>query len=154
MTAAQIATAMMRAAATRLSGDSNSWAGSLAPDNSCLSVRGPRGFMTRRRRLMTRAFLFQVGLERFDQFFGTPGTAGVGFMRGVDHVMAYVTLENLGHQALHGAARGSHQMQHLGAALFLIQCAFERINLSADASDAVEQAGFFANRMGHEQLHK
>src|SRR5215471_20235852 len=89
----------------------------------------------------------QIGLDRLDQLFRAALTLGA--LRGLDDVKPNMVLDHLGHQAVDGAARGDDQMQHRGAALFLLQGPLDRLDLAGDAPNAIEQLLLFLNRMAH-----
>jgi hypothetical protein len=58
-------------------------------------------------------------------------------------------LHDLRHQPIDGAAGTGDELQHVGTANFLIERPFDRFDLSANASHAIEQFGFLANGMAH-----
>ena len=72
--------------------------------------------------------LLQVSLHRLDQLIGAAAALGV-FDR-IDDVEADMVLDHLGHQARQRAARGDDQMQYGGAALFVLERAFDRFDLA------------------------
>jgi len=81
-------------------------------------------------------------LNDIDQFFGASG-ARAALVIGIDDVHPDVILDYFSHQAVHCAARGNDQMQDVGASLFMLDRALERLDLAEDAADPVEELGFF-----------
>jgi hypothetical protein len=77
----------------------------------------------------------EIGLHRFDQFFGAAAAFGVA--HGIDDVKPNMVLDNFGHETAHGAARRDDQMQHRGAALFLFERALDSFDLAAHAPGPV-----------------
>ena len=65
------------------------------------------------------------------------------------NMMADMILEHLGHEAVHGAARGGDGVENVGAFLAALQCAFDGFDLPANAANPFEQLFLVANRMGH-----
>jgi hypothetical protein len=79
----------------------------------------------------------------FDRLLGTRGTVVVGIVCRIGNVKANVVLHDLGHEAVHGTARGSDEVHDLSAASLTFERAFDGFHLAADAADAVQQLGFF-----------
>jgi hypothetical protein len=84
----------------------------------------------------------QVRLNNLDQFFRAPGTGAALTIR-IDHMHPDMVLNDLGHQAVHCAARSDDQMKNVGAALFFLDRALERFDLTANAPHSVQKLGFF-----------
>ena len=83
--------------------------------------------------------------ERFS--FGTARAFGV--LRRIDDMQPDVILDHLGHQAVHGAARGDDQVQDGGAAFLVLERAFDRLDLAAHAPDPIKQFELLAFGVGH-----
>src|SRR5579885_788635 len=64
-------------------------------------------------------------------------------------MLADMVGDYLGHQAVHRAARGDHQVQHLGAALFSLQRALDRLDLAAYPPHPRHQPGLLTDRVAH-----
>jgi hypothetical protein len=99
------------------------------------------------RGIMDAVNLLQVGAHYVDQFFS--GLRALGLMARLDQVRANVILDHLGHQSVDGAAGAGDELQHVGAADLLVERPFDGFDLSANAPDAIEQLGFFTNRVTH-----
>jgi hypothetical protein len=84
-------------------------------------------------------------LHGFDQLLRTsPALAVLG---GIDHVQANVVFDYFGHEAVDAATRRDNQVQDGSATLFTRNGALERFDLAAHAPDAMEELGFFRDRM-------
>src|SRR5712692_10703941 len=83
----------------------------------------------------------QVRLNTLDQFFSASGTGAALTIR-IDNMHPDMVLNNLGHQAVHCAARRDDQMKNVGATLFLLDRALERFDLTANAPHSVQKLGF------------
>jgi len=86
----------------------------------------------------------QVRLNNLDQLFSAPGTGAALTIR-IDHMHPDMVLNDLGHQAVHCAARSDNQMKNVGAALFFLDRALERFDLTANAPHPVQKLGFLFN---------
>jgi hypothetical protein len=64
-------------------------------------------------------------------------------------VIAYVPLDDLRHQTVHGAARGGNEAEHIAALGFAVQGASEGLDLSANAGYPMDQSLLSANRVRH-----
>ena len=93
--------------------------------------------------------LLQVGVKNFDQFFCAHCPVAVWVVCRIADMKADVILHDLGHEAVHRAARGSDEVHDLGAAPFTRERALQGLDLTANAAHAVQQLGFFLNRMCH-----
>jgi hypothetical protein len=60
-----------------------------------------------------------------------------------------MVLNDLGHQAVHCAARRNDQVKNLGTALFFLDRSLKRFDLTANASHPVQQLGFLFDGMRH-----
>jgi hypothetical protein len=93
--------------------------------------------------------LSQVGMNDLDQLLGPLGAVAVGIACRVGDMEPDVVLHDLRHEAVHGAACGRYEMHDLGATSFTLERALDRLDLAADTPDAIQQLGFFANRVRH-----
>lgn len=78
-------------------------------------------------------------MDDLDQFLGGPGARIVAVRLGIKDMLADMTLDDLGNQPIEGTAARGRLLQHGCAADLLLQRSFHRIELSADASDPIEQ---------------
>jgi hypothetical protein len=67
----------------------------------------------------------QLGAHDFDQFFGPLSAFPIGIIRRIGDVEADVILHDLGHEAVHGAACGSHEVHDFGAAFLPLERTFD-----------------------------
>jgi len=58
-----------------------------------------------------------------------------------------VVRDDLGHQAVHRAARRNYQLEDLGTTLFLLERAFDRLDLASYPPHPRQQPLFFFNRV-------
>ena len=72
-----------------------------------------------------------------------------GAAAGIDNVHAYMILKYLQHKSIHGASGGGNELQDIRAAAFLLEGAFDRLDLPADSPHPIEKFGLLASRMGH-----
>jgi hypothetical protein len=85
-------------------------------------------------------------LDNLDQFLRAPGTGAALTIR-IDHMHPDMVLNDLGHQAVHCAARRYDQVKHVGTALFFLDRALKRFDLTANAPHPVQELGFLFNGM-------
>src|SRR3569832_1740285 len=93
----------------------------------------------------------QIGPNYIDQVGRTLGLVGVLLAGGVDDVMADVVFQQLGGEAVDGAAHRGHQHQHVGAAELGFQRALDRLDLSLDAPDPADQLRFVLDGVRHDR---
>jgi len=67
----------------------------------------------------------------------------------IDNMFPDVILDDLCHEAVHCAARSDDEMKDIGAALFFLDRAFERLHLAENPSHSVQKLGFLFDRMSH-----
>ena len=91
--------------------------------------------------------LFQVGLNDFDQLLGAFGPLLVALTRWIHYVQPDVVRDDLGHQAVHRAARRNYKLKDLGATLFLVERAFNRLDLTSYPPYPRQQFLFLFNRV-------
>jgi hypothetical protein len=60
-------------------------------------------------------------------------------------VRADVVFHHLCHEAIHGAARGGDELQHLGALDLSLQSTLDRLNLAAQAAHAIEELALLSD---------
>lgn len=60
-----------------------------------------------------------------------------------------VVLDDLRDQAVYRSARRDHNVQHLAATLFFFECPLHRFDLTADASNPVQEFCLLADRVRH-----
>ena len=82
---------------------------------------------------------FEVRPEDIDQLLGRRDVLGVGLLLGIEHVLADVAFQDLDDQAVHRAARGRDQLQHVGTILLPVQGALHGFDLTPDAPDPPDQ---------------
>jgi hypothetical protein len=86
--------------------------------------------------------LFQVRTDDVDQVVS--GLPLLGLRPGAaECVIADVACEHLGHEAVHGAARGGDQAQHVAALRFVVERACERVDLTANPCNAMRKFFFW-----------
>jgi hypothetical protein len=61
----------------------------------------------------------------------------------------YVILYDFAQQAIHRSATARNTLQHIGATDFLLQRTLNGLDLTSNASDPVQQLGFFTDRVTH-----
>jgi hypothetical protein len=81
----------------------------------------------------------QEGVDDPDQLLGGPGARIVPRRLRVDDVLADMAFDDLGDEAVEGAAAGGRLLQHGRAAGLLLERALDGIELAADPPDPVEQ---------------
>jgi hypothetical protein len=69
---------------------------------------------------------------------GCPGKMGL-----------YMILYDFAQQAIHGSATARNTLQHIGATDFLFQRALNGLDLTANATDPVQQLGFLTDCVTH-----
>ena len=87
-------------------------------------------------------------MNDIDQFLGALGARTALVVR-IDDVHPNVILDDLSHQAVHCAAGSDDEMKDVGASLFLLDRALERLDLTEDAAHSVQQLGFFFDSVSH-----
>ena len=95
--------------------------------------------------MLTR--LFQVGLNNFDQLLSAFGPLRVVLTRRIHYVQPDVVRDDLGHQAVHRAARRNDKLKDLGTALFLVERAFNCLDLTSYSPHPRQQLLFLFNCM-------
>ena len=78
-------------------------------------------------------------MDDANQFLGGLPARVVVIGGGVDQVFADVVLDDLGDEAVHGAAAGCRLLEHERALLVVDARPFDRGDLSADAFEAIEK---------------
>src|SRR5262249_42602904 len=91
----------------------------------------------------------QIRVDDLDQLLGGAVARVVGRRLRIDEVLVNVVLDDLGDEPVEGASTGRRLLQHGGAARLLLERALDRIDLAADAPDAVAQLLLLALRIGH-----
>ena len=114
-----------------------------------VAVKGRRGAAV----VLIMAASLQIGADDFEQLLGRVGVQRPGMLLGIDEMRPHVILDHLGHQTGHGAARAGDQMHDLFAAGLAVERALDGLDLAPDAAHARQQLVFFADGMGHADLH-
>jgi hypothetical protein len=70
----------------------------------------------------------------------------------VAEVLFDVILQHNGKQSIHGAAAARDSLYDIGALHFGFKCALDRLDLSTNAANPVQQLGFFTSGMAHSFL--
>jgi hypothetical protein len=83
----------------------------------------------------------EVGADNVDQGGDALRLVRVPLTRGIDDVVADMIFERRRREPVHGAPHRCHDHQHVGAAEFGFESAFDRLDLFLDASDAAEKLG-------------
>jgi len=71
----------------------------------------------------------------------------------IENVKPDVPLDHFGHQSVHCAAARGDIVEHIGAFRFLFQRAIDRLDLTADAADAIQEFFLLFDCVGH-KLYK
>lgn len=77
--------------------------------------------------------LFYVSLQCRNQLIGTAAPGHRRMPRVVEQVLENVSLDHLGHQAVGRTTRGDDDVQDFRAVVFFSQCAFDRVDPTAQA---------------------
>jgi len=88
----------------------------------------------------------QIGPDDFNQLLGGRAPAPAC---PAERMVPDVSLHHFGHEAIHGAAAGRDQPQHVTTLVLLRQCAFECFDLPANPVHAVEEFCLIADRVSH-----
>jgi len=88
--------------------------------------------------------LLEVGAHDIDELGGA-FVALVLRERVIYDVQSDVILDHLRHQAVDCPADAGDQLQHVGAALFLLQGSFDSLHLAANAAHTIEQFQLLAS---------
>src|SRR5271169_4512619 len=100
-------------------------------------------------RLSRVAVLFQVRTDDVDEVLG--GLPLLGFRPGAaERVIPDMTFDHLRHQAVHRAAGGGNEPQHVATFRLALERARERLDLPADTGDAMRELLLLANGVGHD----
>jgi hypothetical protein len=91
----------------------------------------------------------QVHAHHVDQLVSALSPS-IGVQRRISHMQSNVVSENLAHQAIHGAAHRSDELEDIRAADLSIDRAFDRIDLAADAPHAGEELRFLSSSVSHQ----
>jgi hypothetical protein len=112
------------------------------PARSCDIVTDARTFFA----------LFQIRPRDVDQLFGRVSAFRVGFVCRIDDVQPDVICYDLGNEAIDGTTGDGDEVQHIGTTSWLFKRAFNRFDLSANASRVNEQFGLLLSSVGHVSL--
>jgi hypothetical protein len=93
--------------------------------------------------------LFQVLMDDLDELFGSRHARVVALGPRVDHVLANVVLDHLGNEAIQGTPAGGGLLKYIGTVLAHLDCALNGLELTAQASDAVQKLGFLFSDVAH-----
>jgi hypothetical protein len=91
-------------------------------------------------------------MNDLDQFFGRPVAGIVGRCLGIHHMLADMTFDNLGDEAVEGAATGGSLLQDCRAARFFMKGSLDGIELAANAPNPVQQFFLVLESMSHFSL--
>lgn len=88
-------------------------------------------------------------MDDTDQLLGGAGARIVPRRFRIDHMLADMALDDLRDESVEGAAAGSRLLEDGRAPGFLLESAFNRVKLTADAPDTVEQLLLVFESMCH-----
>jgi hypothetical protein len=73
-----------------------------------------------------------------NQILGCAGLFGWGNRFGIEHVKANVPFNYFRHQRVHASPADGNVVQNLGAFRFLVEAAFDCVDLSPDPPDTIQ----------------
>src|SRR5579859_7793211 len=94
----------------------------------------------------------QIGSDDVQQLIRRIGIEGTWVLLEVDQMRADMVFDNLGHEALHGAACAGDQMHDLLASGLAGERPLDALHLASQAAHAGQQLLLIANRVAHELL--
>jgi len=88
-------------------------------------------------------------MHDLDEFFSRrhPGVVTVGPR--IDHVLANVVFDHFRNEPVHGASAGGGLLQNIGAFLAGFDGTLDRLDLTPQASDPIQEFGFLFGDVAH-----
>jgi len=99
--------------------------------------------------LFARIARAQTLLLRESDFVGAARLLAVGIALRSHDVETNVVFHHLRHEAVHGAAGRGDELQNLSALDLALERPLDRLDLAAQATDAIKKLGLFTNGVGH-----
>jgi hypothetical protein len=101
-------------------------------------------------RIVSReALLLQILMNNLDELFSRQGLRSLAPGALIDHMFANMVFDYLGDESVQGAAAGSCLLEDIGALIIRFDGSFDRLDLTAQPFDAIQQFGFFLCNMTH-----
>jgi hypothetical protein len=88
-------------------------------------------------------------MNDLDEFFGRKHLRSLAPGAWIDHVFANMVFDQLGDESVQGAAAGSCLLEDISALIIRVEGSFDRLELTAQAFDAIQQLGFFLCYVTH-----
>src|SRR5262245_4346906 len=95
-----------------------------------------------------RAVSGEIGMHDLDQLLGGLPPRRAGALR-IDQMLPDMVLDDLGDEAVEGAAAGRRLLEHRRAAAAFLENALDRVDLAANATQSAQQLRFFLLDMCH-----
>jgi hypothetical protein len=93
--------------------------------------------------------LLQILVHDIDQFFRCRRPQIIGSGARIDHVLANMVLDHFGDKTVEGASARRRLLEYIRAFPIGVDCPFDRLNLTAQPLDPIQQLGFFLCDMTH-----
>src|ERR1700747_3746769 len=98
-----------------------------------------------------RSFLFfQILVNNLDEFFSGQDLWSLPPGAWINHMFANMVFDYLGDESVQGAAAGRCLLKDIGALVIRLDGSFDRLDLTAQPSDAIQQFGFFRRDVTHD----
>src|ERR1700688_711808 len=94
--------------------------------------------------------LLQILVNNLDEFFSGQGLRSLPPCAWINHMFANMVFDHLGDESVQGAAAGSCLLEHIGALVIRLDGSFDRLDLTAQPPDAIQQFGFFRRDVTHD----
>src|SRR5882724_9087231 len=93
--------------------------------------------------------LLQILVNNFDEFFSGQRLRCLAPRVWVHQMFANMVFDYLGDESVQGAAAGGCLLEDIGALIIRLDGSFDRLDLTAQSSDAIQQFGFFRRDVTH-----
>ncbi|MGC1387183.1 MAG: hypothetical protein WA807_04150 [Steroidobacteraceae bacterium] len=97
----------------------------------------------------TQKLLFEIRVDDVDQFLRGHDTRIVPGRARIEHVLANVILNDLGDEAIQRTPTRGGLLKNAGALMIGLDRALERIDLTAQAFEAIQKFGLFFCNVAH-----
>src|ERR1700751_178722 len=117
------------------------------PRKTCLCWKGPS--------VKSRSVIccsFEIAMDDVDQLIGGVDVQRSGVFVRIDQVRPDVIFDHLGQQTVDGAAAAGGEVHDLLAPFFLLERAYNRIGLAADAACPIQELLLLPNGVAHVSL--
>jgi hypothetical protein len=96
--------------------------------------------------------LLQVLVNNLDEFFGGQGLPSLRSGACIDDVFANMVFDHLGNEPVQGSTAGRCLLEDSGALIFRLDGSLDRLDLTAQPSEAIQQFGFFRRHVTHDSF--